>query len=430
MAGGTFTARNKVRPGAYINFTSAAKPLGTVGERGTALLPMNLSYGPVGEMVAITADTDVRLALGIDSGAEELADLRECAKRAEKVLVWRLCGGRNAGFSGNGMTVTARWPGSGGNKISVVISGSEAPYEVQVLLDGRAAESFSAAEGSEIDSRLVKITGTLSPSAGITLTGGTSDSPAVEDFEAMFEAAALTDFHVLGMPFFNSLLVGMAVDFVKEMRGKEGVMVQAVVPDTAADHEGVISVKNGVILEDGRALSNVKAVAYVAGMMAGTAVNRSCTYDRYDGAVDANPRMKESEIIDALKKGHLVFTARKDRVIVEKDQNTLVSFTSEKGEAFSKNRVIRVLDMLAGDVKRIFEEHYLGRASNSADGRRLYQAELIAYLRQLIEMSAIEEPESGDVVVSAGSASDEVIVELAVQPVDSMEKLYMTVTVG
>ena len=33
-AGGTWTVQNKVRPGAYINFVSVPKALGTLGERG------------------------------------------------------------------------------------------------------------------------------------------------------------------------------------------------------------------------------------------------------------------------------------------------------------------------------------------------------------------------------------------------------------
>ena len=35
-----------------------------------------------------------------------------------------------------------------------------------------------------------------------------------------------------------------------------------------------------------------------------------------------------------------------------------------------------------------------------------------------------------DITVYAGNAIDAVVVDLAVQPVDSMEKLYMTVNVG
>ncbi|MDD6032042.1 MAG: phage tail sheath C-terminal domain-containing protein, partial [Oscillospiraceae bacterium] len=160
------------------------------------------------------------------------------------------------------------------------------------------------------------------------------------------------------------------------------------------------------------------------------AVNQSCTYDTYDGAADAYPRLTDSETIAALQAGHLVFTARSGKVLLEQDQNSLVSFTPEKGRAFRKNRVVRVLDQLAEDTRRIFESYYLGKASNSADGRRLYQAELLGYLRSLAEIGALEQPENDDVTVTAGEEPDVVIAALAVRPVDSMEKLYMTVTLN
>ena len=126
----------------------------------------------------------------------------------------------------------------------------------------------------------------------------------------------------------------------------------------------------------------------------------------------------------------MVLTPRTDRVIIEQDQNSLVSFTPEKTRVFAKNRTLRVLDQLARDIQDIFERYYLGKATNNADGRRLYQGELLSYLRQLAEMSAIEEPENTDVTVSPGEDADTVVVEMLVQPVDSMEKLYLTVTVA
>ena len=46
MAGGTFTVQNKVRPGAYINFKSVGKPLGTVADRGIMTMPLALKWGP------------------------------------------------------------------------------------------------------------------------------------------------------------------------------------------------------------------------------------------------------------------------------------------------------------------------------------------------------------------------------------------------
>ncbi|MDD6033002.1 MAG: phage tail sheath protein, partial [Oscillospiraceae bacterium] len=143
MAGGTFTARNKVRPGAYINFTSAPGVMGTIGERGTALLPLRLPFGPEGVLTAVTADTDVRLVFGLTSEDDRLLLLRECAKRAGKVLVWRLGGGEKASCTNGALTVTARWGGSGGNGITVVIRGS-APFAVETWICGALAHSQTA----------------------------------------------------------------------------------------------------------------------------------------------------------------------------------------------------------------------------------------------------------------------------------------------
>ena len=88
------------------------------------------------------------------------------------------------------------------------------------------------------------------------------------------------------------------------------------------------------------------------------------------------------------------------------------------------------MDTLANDVKKIFEDRYLGKVGNSADGRSLFQAELVNYLGQLMEIGAIDAFDSReDIEVLRGSTADAVIVNLAIQPVDSMEKLYMTVEI-
>lgn len=39
VGGGTFLVHNKVLPGAYINFVSRARALGTSGERGVVAVP-------------------------------------------------------------------------------------------------------------------------------------------------------------------------------------------------------------------------------------------------------------------------------------------------------------------------------------------------------------------------------------------------------
>ena len=48
-----YTVQNKVLPGAYINFVSAARASATLGDRGTAAFPLSLDWGPENEGVTI-----------------------------------------------------------------------------------------------------------------------------------------------------------------------------------------------------------------------------------------------------------------------------------------------------------------------------------------------------------------------------------------
>ncbi|HCA71377.1 MAG TPA: phage tail protein, partial [Ruminococcaceae bacterium] len=56
LGGGTFTAQDKVLPGAYINFVSAAQASTMLSDRGIVAMPLQLDWGPDGEVFSVTAD--------------------------------------------------------------------------------------------------------------------------------------------------------------------------------------------------------------------------------------------------------------------------------------------------------------------------------------------------------------------------------------
>ena len=116
---------------------------------------------------------------------------------------------------------------------------------------------------------------------------------------------------------------------------------------------------------------------------------------------------------------------------VEKDVNTLHTFTADKNYVFSKNRVIRCLDELANTAALVFNRNYAGKLHNDAIGRSQYKAELISQMDTLVGINAITNFDgASDVTVLPGESIDSVVVDLTVQPVDSMEKMYMTVNVN
>lgn len=169
----------------------------------------------------------------------------------------------------------------------------------------------------------------------------------------------------------------------------------------------------------------------MAGATAGAAPNESLTYDAYDGAVDVATKYTNSQIIAALQDGEFVFSAKDGRAVVEQDINTLTTFTPEKGKSFRKNRVLRVLDGLANDYMQVFSQSYIGKVPNNDDGRNLFKSEIINIVNQYQNIGAIQnfDPQT-DLEVLPGADVDDVVVNQWIQPVDSIEKIYMTVTVS
>lgn len=219
--------------------------------------------------------------------------------------------------------------------------------------------------------------------------------------------------------------------WIKAMRDDEGVKCQAVLANHAADSEGIVNVAQGLIMSDSTELTAAEVTAWVAGATAGASITTSNTGMKYEGAIDVKPRMTKSEMETAIKAGKFIFKAdTAQNVTAVYDINSLTSVTVEKGKMFTKNRVIRTLDNIANDITSIFESNYVGKVSNNEDGRSILKAALVDYFNTLQNMGAIQNFETDDVVISAGTDSDAVVVTVAIQPVDSVEKIYITVNLS
>lgn len=112
------------------------------------------------------------------------------------------------------------------------------------------------------------------------------------------------------------------------------------------------------------------------------------------------------------------------------DINTLTSFSVDKGQEYSKNRVMRVLNQFCNDVYRQFSLYYIGKVDNNETGRGLLKGWIVGYLNEMQANGGIQNFVADDVSVQAGNSVDSVLVDVALQPVDSIEKTNMTVAVS
>jgi len=254
-----------------------------------------------------------------------------------------------------------------------------------------------------------------------------------EDVDVALDALKKENFNVLCYPYDDEDVSAKSAiqTWVEAMRDDEGVKIQAVLANHKADSEAIINVTQGVKLVDGTELTPAQTTAWVAGVTAGANINQSNTGRKYVGAVDVIPRMTKSEMETAIENGEFIFKVDSaQNVTAVYDINSLTSITPEKGKAFTKNRVIRVIDGINNDIRTIFESNYVGKVNNNDDGRSLLRATLIEYFNELQRLNAIQNFAPEDVTVSPGNDSDAVVIDCYIQPVDSVEKIYITVNLS
>lgn len=219
--------------------------------------------------------------------------------------------------------------------------------------------------------------------------------------------------------------------FIQRIAEEAGVYAQLVMANaTAPDSRFVINVMSGFTLSDGTELTPQQACWWVGGAEAGALYNQSLTYASVPGAVSASPMMTNSEYEKALQSGQLVLFADDGVVKIEQDINGLVTYTTDIGKVFRKNRVMRLCNTIANDIYKTFSTSYIGVVNNNEAGRSQFKAAIVGYLLDLQANSGIQNFTADDVEVLPGDDIDAIVVNIAIQAVDSIEKIYMTIEVS
>ncbi|MBW3700560.1 phage tail sheath protein [Bacillus aerophilus] len=447
MNGGTFTpGTEKKRPGIYFNFKTTAQQRITLGDRGTVALPITMSWGEPKTFISISGIEDLNKKVGLNIDDKSLLLFREAKKKAQTVLLYRLNEGEpaKAQISEN-FNVLANYGGQKGNEVTIQVTENvldSSKRDVVTYVGTDIVDKQVVTDVKELkQNKYVSFSGEgeVTITAGVTLSGGKNGVPSVADYTAFLEEAETEYFDVIALPNNTSeQLKATFVAFIKRLRDDQGRKVQGVVANYAADHEGIINVTSGVVLEDGTEITPAKATAWVAGASAGANFNQSLTFVEYEGAVDTLERLDNDQVEYRLSQGEFLFTfdARDRTVSVEKDINSLTTYTTEKNKTFAKNKIIRVLDAINNDLTRELKDLIKLRKANgndipaSDDGLQLVKTLITQYLTQLQDGSGITGFDSEtDIMIALNEGRDGFLIDLAVQPVDAAEKFYFNVEV-
>lgn len=437
MSGGIWNGQNKIRPGVYQNIYSTAIKNNNSESNGLVAIALDLKFGKEKAITKIESETDIFNKLGYTVDEADMLLIREMLKATNTILIYRLNGGQKAQATvEENKTISAVYGGSKGNDISVVIANNvedETKYDVITYMKNTVVDTQTITNYEEfVTNGFIQITGTgkISEASTTNLENGTDNTSEKEAYSEFLQALELENCSYIAYCGTDETTKALIKTFLKRMNDEEGVRLKAVMGEYKADYEKIITIKNGVVLEDGTTLTKEQCAAFVAALSASSDITKSNTFETYPNAVDCNTRLNNSDTEKALQAGNIVFTRRNDNsVVIEQDINSLTTYTKEKNRDFSKNRVVRTLDMLAQEIKEHIEQNYIGKINNNEDGRNILRADIINIVKEKEERGAVQNFSEEDVTVEAGDGIESVLVNAAIQPVDSIEKIYMNIEV-
>lgn len=234
--------------------------------------------------------------------------------------------------------------------------------------------------------------------------------------------------------------------WIKEQRAKQKTF-KAILPNYRGDHEAIINFTTDNIsstLSD-TPFTTAEYCVRIAGMLAGLSLTRSSTYFVLSDILSADTPTDAGERID---KGEFVIIYDGEDFKVGRGVNSLVTFTTDHGEDFSKIKIVEGVDLYNDDIRSTFESYYIGKYINDYDNKQAFVAAVNAYNKALegdvldksydnktsidlnaqrlyLESKGIDTSNLDDVAIAKANTGSNVFVTGNIKFVDAMEDLDM-----
>ena len=426
-------------PGLYLNFQAAALAAIQTGARGTVILPVKAHWGPVKSFQTVTTEKDLldKYAASSDSNGSTVYGTIRMALLggAKKILSYRLAdsAAKEAAITlknttaADAIKLTGKYPGERGNAFRVTIQANIVDntkqdlklYEDTTLLktfsfaSGQLAEAVAAINNDTANVWIVAelvagATGTLAVASSQPMTGGNSGIAgiAAADYTNAMAAFETQTFNIMSLDGITDPAIQTSVaSWAVRMRNQGKVMITVMggpgADDTAADavqkaiartagfnHEGIVNVGTGVVLDD-VTYSSAQVAPYVAGLIAGQKLSESTTYaaSPFD---DVTRRWTRTEQEDAVRNGVFIFFHDGRIVKPLRGINSLITLRQGQSQFFKKIRAIRVMDAINSDLQTAAEDNYIGKINNTEEGRLALIAACKQYMEVLAQGGVIE----------------------------------------
>lgn len=179
----------------------------------------------------------------------------------------------------------------------------------------------------------------------------------------------------------------------KEMVGGKDKTLKFVGYEYEADDETVINWAVPRVTFASEDYTGQEFTALIASQLAALPLERSFTYFSWPELTDADLPFAEDED-KAVNEGKLFLTYKGDEYKIARGVNSLTTYSDEKGEDFSKIKIVDSMHMIKDDIRDTWEDYYVGKYRNTYANKMQFLALVNrVYFREL--EGQILEPTSG-----------------------------------
>lgn len=466
MAGRFSIGETKVRPGTYYNEESDNGLVLSGALNGVVAAAFKANFGPIGEVVTLESVAQIAEVYGDDSGANSNVSMLEkvFVGGASQIKAVRVgTGGTKAAITLKDtadtavdvVTLTAKHPGSRALSITIKDSLSVTTNRECIIYSGtKELMKVTFAKGTnEVDGLIAAINGysgsfltaTKVAAGNGTLaaltqtaftTAGVSPTIANTDYSSAFELLEAERFNTLCVDSNETTVHALAKAFIDRVNDA-GLLAQLVIGEptsvayatrkanaAAFNDRSVIYCLNGLKV-NGEAWEGFNAAAAVAGLVAAVPSNQAITHLNIAGATELVGPLTNTQIVECLESGALVFTKSAAGVVwVEEGINTLITLSADQDAGWKKIRRTKTRFELIDRINRNTES-ITGRVTNDSNGQNTFIMIANGVIKEMVGEGKLV---SGTVELDATRPpeGDSAWFRVSVYDLDSLEKAYFT----
>jgi len=214
--------------------------------------------------------------------------------------------------------------------------------------------------------------------------------------------------YLVGPPEITATEATEIVTWIAAQRA-DGYTPKAVLPNKDADNEAIINFTTDGIRVGSTTYDAEDYCARIAGLLAGTPINISCTYAPLAEVSDVT-RFTKDAMDTAIDDGEFIIFHDGEKVKVGRGVNSLQTTTADKGEAFKKIKIVEAVDMIRTDISKTAQDTYIGKYANSYDNKCLLISAIRDYFLGL-ERDGILEPGTSSIEIDVDAQENYLIAQ-------------------